>query len=307
MSSGQKRALESDGVGETFQPPADLIRIAEEDPGHPHHAEHMARVAPTDPDMQALVASFREFGWRRSIVMSVYLDGDRYAVSDGRRRLTAVRIENARRKTERDKRGPIRPRVVVDDNPALTTTMTNSMRKDDPPMVKARRFVENSETMGASAAARAAGFLTLAEANACKAILSIPDASLHAAVNSGAVTVDTAARAAKKGGAVVRQVLTRARSSGGGKVTPEGAAKAVMATVAPRAKTKPAPVLASWESEIRNGIPETFGQDLDPTVERMRAYADGLAAAQGKAPPAWAVKFHESAEAARKAAKGGAS
>jgi len=304
MSSGQKRALQSDGVGETFSPPADLIRIAEEDPEHPHHGEHMRRVSPDDPDMQVLLASFREFGWRKAITMSVYLDGDVYSVSEGRRRLTALRIVNAERKAAKDKRGPIRPRVVIDDNPALTTTMANSMRKDDPPLVKARRFVENSETMGASAAARAAGFLTLAEANACKAILQIPDASLHAAVNSGAVTVDTAARAAKKGQGTVRKVLTRARATGDGRVTEKGAREAVKAEVPKKMKARPAPILLSVEQEMRRALPAT--EDPDDTHALMVSiFVEALAYARGGAVPEWAAKYVESAEAGRRGKKGG--
>lgn len=278
MSSGQKRALQSDGVGETFSPPADLIRIVEEDPDHPHHAEHMARVSIDDPDMQALIASMREFSWRKSITMSVYLDGDTYAVSAGRRRLTAVRIVNAERAAAKDKRGPIRPRVVVDDNPALTTTMENSMRKDDPPMVKARRFVDNSATMGAQAAARAAGFLTIAEANACAKILSVPDASFHAAVNAGSITVDTAARAAKAGSAKVREVIAKATGSDGN-VDPAKAKAAARAAVPVKVRTRPHPkVLANVEAALglqhrtdaddafRNGVLWALGADVSGKV-----------------------------------------
>lgn len=294
MSSGQKRALESDGVGETFQPPADLIQIAEEDPTHPHHHEHMRRVSVDDPDMQALINSFREFGWRKAITMSVYLDGDHYSVSEGRRRLTALRIVNAERKAERPKKIPLRPRVVIDDNPALTTTMANSMRKDDPPLVKARRFIDNRESMGAQAAARAAGFLTIADANACAAILSIPDAALHAAVNSGEVTVDTAARAAKAGGKGVRKVLERSRGADG-KVDPRKAKEAAREAAPPRAKTRPARVLESVEAEVRAG-----GENVGAA---QRAFADGIAFATGKDAPEWARKFVESAEATRKAAR----
>ncbi len=82
------------------------------------------------------------------------------------------------------------------------------------------------------------------------------------------------------------------KTAGNGKAAKDGAAPA-------RAKTKPAPVLASWEAEVRNAID---GDPSDPSAIMLRAYADGLAAAQGKAPPPWAVKFHESAEQARKAA-----
>ncbi len=291
MSSGQKNALQSLGVGETFQPPADLLRITEEDPAHPHHAEHMARVRADDPDMLALVASFREFGWRKAVTLAVYLDGDAYAVSDGRRRLTAVRIENARRKAERDKRGPIRPRVVVDDNPALTTTLANAMRKDDPPMVKARRFVENSETMGAQAAARAAGFLTIADANACAAILRVPDAALHAAVNRGEVTVDSAARAAKKGTKAVREVLTRSRLPSG-KIDSAKADAAVKEVVPPRPRMRNADEIG----EVAAALVEAG--------ETKAAHALLWALRKNDAAK-WLEKAVESAEAARKT-KGGA-
>lgn len=70
---------------------------------------------------------------------------------------------------------------------------------------------------------------------------------------------------------------------------------------APRAKTKPAPVLASWESEIRGALEPLVEPTKREEMFLLHGYAAALAAAQGKAPPAWAVKFHESAEQARKA------
>lgn len=69
----------------------------------------------------------------------------------------------------------------------------------------------------------------------------------------------------------------------------------------PRAKTKPAPVLASWEATVRQSI--TIADTEDSAI--MRAYADGLASAQGKAPPPWALRYHEASDAERLAANGG--
>lgn len=70
-----------------------------------------------------------------------------------------------------------------------------------------------------------------------------------------------------------------------------------------RAKTRPAPVLASIERTVRASIPDNIGQDRNPDVERMQAYADGLRVARGGDPPAWAKKFHEASEDERKAAR----
>lgn len=214
MSSNTRKLLKSEGGGEYYQPPAEEIVIAEEDPTHPHHHEHMARMRPDDPDNIALCESLREFGWLPSKTIPVYRDGDHYTVSDGRRSLTMTRIVNAERKAAKDRREPIRPRVVLDTDPALTTTIANEMRKGDPPMVRARRFVELRGTLGTNKAAAALG-LSVRDAQALAEILGTPNAELHAAVNAAVIPIDTAARAAKKGGATVRAVIAKAKSPSG--------------------------------------------------------------------------------------------
>lgn len=221
-----KEALQSKGGADVYAVPDHLIVIAEEDPKHANHSEHMLRVEPTDPDNVALLASLNTHGWLKSHTIAVYKDGKRFVVSNGRRGLTFTRIENARRKKDKDPRGPIRPRVVLDDDPLLTETIANSMRKDDPPMVKARRFVQLRDGgMGAQKAAAALG-LSLANGNALALILSAPNPAMHAAVNSKSVAVDVALRATKAGSEAVAKVLDAATGDDG-KVDGEKAKTAV--------------------------------------------------------------------------------
>ncbi len=248
-----REALQSDGGADVYAPPAHLLVIAEEDPAHPNHHEHMLRVAPDDPENVALLASFREHGWPKSKTIAAWKDGKgagaRFVVSDGRRSLTFVRVENARRKAEKDKRGPIRPRVVLDDDPLLTETIANSMRKDDPPMVKARRFVQLRETMGAGKAAAALG-LSLADGNALAEILATPNADLHAAVNARYIPIDVAKRAIGGGSTKVREVIAKA-TGGDGRID-AGKARAAAREASPVVhRSKPHPkVLAKVAARL---------------------------------------------------------
>lgn len=295
MSSNTRKALKSEGGGEYYQPPASEIVIAEEDPKHPHHHEHMARVRPDKPEMVALCNSLREFGWLSSKTIPVYRDGTRYVASDGRRSLTCVRIVNAERDKAKDKRGPIRPRVVLDTDPALTTTLANEMREGDPPMVRARRFVELRETLGTNKAAAALG-LSVKDAQDLAVILGTPDAKLHAAVNGKHVAIDTAARAAKKGSATVRKVIEKATS-------PDGRVDAKVADAASRegprrAKTRSAKHLAALCDRIRETMPK--GKDeVDEAVRMQReSFLAGIAYSAGGDAPEW-LEAIEEAEAAQ--------
>lgn len=242
-NAANREALESKDGGDVFAPPEHKLVIAEEDPSHANHFEHVTRVALDDPDNVALLASLREHGWRRSVTMSVWKDGKgdgaRWVVSNGRRRLTLLRIENARREKEHDTRGPIRPRVVLDDDPQLTEGLTNAMGKKDPPMVIARRFVQGRGSAGAQAAAAALG-ITLAYGNDLAKILAMPEPALHAAVNARLIPVDVAARAVNGGSAKVREVIEKATGADG-KVNTKAAAKAAREAVPVKHRTRPHP------------------------------------------------------------------
>jgi hypothetical protein len=208
----------------------------------------MARVRLDKPEMRALLASLRTHGWRKAVTIAVYRDGERFCVSEGRRRITCLRIENERRKAERDPRGPIRPRVVLDDDPSLTTVMANEMREGDPPMVRARRFVELRETMGAEKAAAAIGE-TLQNANALALILAAPNRDLHAAVNDMSIPVDVALRATKGGSEAVAKVLAKSKGDGG-KVDPKVAKAAAREAVPDRPRARPARIARPIADEL---------------------------------------------------------
>lgn len=282
-NAANREALESKDGGDVFAPPEHKLVIAEEDSNHANHFEHTARVALDDPDNVALLASLREHGWRRSVTMSVWKDGKgdgaRWVVSNGRRRLTLLRIENARREKEHDTRGPIRPRVVLDDDPQLTEGLTNAMGKADPPMVIARRFVQGRGSAGAQAAAAALG-ITLAYGNDLAKILAMPEPALHAAVNARLIPVDVAARAVNGGSAKVREVIEKATDADG-KVDTKTAARATREAVPVKKRVRPHPkalekleaaltkqkVLgASMEWGFILAIRFTLGQDVSKDV-----------------------------------------
>lgn len=91
--------------------------------------------------------------------------------------------------------------------------------------------------------------------------------------------------------------------AGSGKAAKDGAA-------APRAKTKPAPVLEAIEAEARKAVAtkRKTPQDGDDLADAlMLGFAEGLAYARSGGCPSWAVGAVKAGEQARKAAKGGAS
>ncbi len=256
MSSKQKRDLESDGVGEVFRPPTEKLTILEESPKHPNHHEHMARVDVDNPEMAALLNSLRVHGWRKTETIAIFVDGDRYAVSNGRRRVTAVRIVNVELKRAKDPRYPLRPRVIIDDDPALTEAMANEMHATDPPMVRARRYVQLRETMGAGKAAAALG-LSIKDANDLALVLSNPSAELQKAVNERRLPSDVAARAAKGGTATVAKVLAKSKDANG-KVNGAAAKAAVDEAHVPRAYAMRRPAIVA----LAEALPErTYDRD----------------------------------------------
>lgn len=147
---------------------------------------------------------------------------------------------------------------------------------------KGRSVAEIVGRVGARDAAHVAQLLALAEC--CEKVQNEVDAG-HVLLADALVLCKLTP---------VEQVRRVARKqAGNGKAAKDASAP-------PRAKTKPAPVLASWEATVRKSI-----DDASEDAAILRAYAEGLASAQGKAPPAWAMKFHEAADGERLAAKGG--
>lgn len=254
----ERETLESTGRSEVHGTPLRKLYIAEDDPNHPNHHEHVARTRIDDPDMIVLLESFRAFGWIISRPAPAYLDGARYCMSDGRRALVAARVVEAEWRAARpkDKRlvhGDMLARIFVDRDPALTESVANSMRKGDPPLVIARRFVQFRETTGAAKAAAAVG-LSLADANNLAAVLANPNAELQKAVNERRVPSDVAARAAKKGSAAVQGVIAKSRDADG-KIDGKKAERAVKEGHETRPKARAANLAISFRDEAeRLGI-----------------------------------------------------
>lgn len=255
MSSKQRQELQSEGGGDAFRPPVHLIRIAEEDPSHPEHEAHMARVSLNDPENMALLESMRLIGWPTGSIVYIYKDGDGYNAADARRRLTFAHIVDAEWKKAKDKRYPMRCHAVMTDDPDTARDIANAHRKEDPPLVRARRYVEKRAEYGwpniKDAAARAAACvgLRLDYANALAACLSLP-ADQRAKVNNGELPPDVAARAAKKGGAAaVETIVQTATDPASGKVDGRKA-KAAAREMPKRPKARPSRLVSSFSAEL---------------------------------------------------------
>lgn len=312
MGSKQIAALKPDGRMDAMRFYPHSLYSPRSNPKHPDHADWLDRTSPDDPDMILLLAAIRAHGTDEGQPVLVYLDGGRTNIACGDRRQAAVAIVNAERKAER--LPPYKLRALTTGDPVLARSLENACRKGDKPMVIARRLRSNMGALatdpdrpetGLAPAASACG-VTLRDARLLLKCLSLPpeiQARVGAAENG--IPFDVAAGMAGDSAAALAAI--DATKNLDGKVNGRKAAavaKAARKARAPapaRAKTKPAPVLASWEAEVRASV-GSVAQDGYKAV-RLGAYADGLAAAQGKAPPEWAAKYHESGDAARKAAK----
>jgi hypothetical protein len=172
----------------------------------------------------------------------------------------------------------------------------NANRKDDPPLVKARRYVELREEIGATQAAALLA-MRLDYANALAVCLTLP-ADIRAKVNIGELPPDVAARQAKNGGSAAVAKVVDAAKGEGGKVDPVRA-RAAAKDMPKRPKARSSSILASVEDEVRRAyvvcdVPE------DVTVARVKAACDVLAWARGGEAPPWLAKYVDSAKAAAK-------
>lgn len=297
MSKTQRDALGSEGSGECFRPDPARLHIAEDDPKHPNHAAHALRVAEDDPENVALYESMLLNGWARGSVIAIYSDGGRYVVAAGRRRLTVLRRVNVELK--RLRKPPIRPYAVITDDPAVTEAAENANRKDDPPLVKARRYVELREEMAAARAAALLG-MRLDYANALALCLSLP-ADIRAKVNSGEMPPDVAARVAKKEGSNGVAKIAAAAKDTNGKVDP-GKARAAAKDVAKRPKAVSRPVVLAMADVIVKRGRDTFGGPEN--IAALIRYLSGDREQVNGRP--WLLKLVNEAEAAAKATSAGA-
>lgn len=220
-NAANKEALGSKGGTDVYCPEDDkVLVIAEEDPRHPGHHDHMVRVDPEDPENKVLLASLRANGYIATETMAAFKDGERFVVRKGRRRLTFLRIVNK----ERLSRGqpPLRPTVILTKDPLLTDSVSNAMAKSDMPLVVGRRFMDLKASVGASRAAAAEG-VTVAYANMLEKIIACPVPELHEAVNRRLVAVDVAARVVGQGTGSVKRLLAAISGKGSKKRASEAA------------------------------------------------------------------------------------
>ena len=303
MSKGQwENAGGRRGPESGFIAPEDVAIVELEDKAHPKHGFYLARLSPTDPEIVAFAADMRVVGWATGSVAFVYRDGDKLAAATARRRITAACIENARRKADKDNRPPIEVPCLITKDPATAEAIENSGRVDVPPMQVARDFVALKDGLGDEMQAAARLRLPLHTARLLERCLSLP-LDIQGKVNRHEVPVDVAARMAGAGGAKAAEAVKAATDPATGKVDAKRAKKEAVRVKPTKAKTRPAAILKSWEIAVRASVTDVDNEDN----AILRAYADGLAAAQGKPPPKWAERFHASAVDERRAGKGGKS
>lgn len=223
---------------------------------NPQHEEHdawKARTDPADPEMLILLDSMRLNGTDEGVPIIVYSDGGKTCIAAGDRRHAASNIVNRERKAKR--LSPLQLRALTTKDPIAARALENACRRDDPPMVIARRYRANAATMGDAAAAAACG-VTLAMANALRKCLGL-DAATQAKVNARELPADVAARMVGAGSEAAADAIRASTDKATGKVN-ASAAKAEARRVAPvvhRTSIHPrtlAKVVAALASRVRN-------------------------------------------------------
>lgn len=192
MASTSRKAYGSTGGTDCMNLDPDSLAIAEDHPEHPEHASHVERTRLDDPDMIALIESIRANGTGEMPPIYVYMDGRTATIAEGRRRKIATSVVVAERKKARDKRSPLTLKAIITKDPVLARNIGNACRKEDPPMVLARRFVEAEQVMDPKAAAASLG-LDLARANHLKRALTLAP-EVQARINRLEIPIDVALR-----------------------------------------------------------------------------------------------------------------
>ncbi len=220
--------------------PADLVS-PRANPADPEHAQWLERTDPNHPDTIKLLTSMRQLGTMEGEPVIVYCDGGVIKIADGDRRKFCADTVNAERAArfkitkDPEDESPLLLRYCTTKDPAQARALGNACRRDDPPMVLARRYARLKLTMKPTAAAAAVG-LTLKEANEYLRCLELPE-DQQARINARELSVDVAARAAKdNGSAAVEAVIEASKDEETGRVDPAKARAAVKAVVTPRAR-----------------------------------------------------------------------
>lgn len=251
MSKGQfKNVGGRRGPDSGFISPEKVTIIEIEDRKHPKHTFYSARLSPKDPEILSLAESFRVVGWQTGSIVWLYRDGQKGAITAaaGRRRITAARIENMRRKAAKDKRGPIEIPYLMTKDPAAAEAIENAGRVDLPPMQKARDFVALQEAFGDEQQAAALLNLSLKDAHDLEWCLKLSLAD-QGKVNRRELTIDSGARAAKGGQKAAAETIAASKDANGA-IDPKRVKAAARKVSGVRAKTLPAHVLARVEAEL---------------------------------------------------------
>ncbi len=191
----------------------DALAIAEDDPEHPEHELHKWRTNPDNPKFSALVRDIEKVGLAGMSVaapVTIYLDGGKPTVGQGRRTISALRIINAKRKPA--DRLPCR--MVSTKDPELARDIGNANRDEDPLLSRARRYVAAYSVDNDKGAAAARNGLSLAQAGVLEKCLALP-AELQRKINRCEIDPEQALRLGKDGGKeAVKKVRAATKPSG---------------------------------------------------------------------------------------------
>lgn len=263
---GAKRGPESG-----FMAPEDITIGEMVDKKHPNHAFYAERLSPKDPDMIEMVAAMREVGWPDGSIAFLWKNGKRVDAATARRRITAARIENERRRVAKDKRGQIVVPFLWTQDPVGAEAIENAGRKEVPPMQLARDFVALRDALGSETKAAARLVLPLTTAHYLEACLSLP-VDIQGQVNRREIPVDVAGRMAKKGSDAARTVVDASKDKSG-KVDGEKA-RAAAKDLPKRPKAiKRADALA-LAATFRESTKRFSGQDVAAAIQLV--LGDGI-------------------------------
>lgn len=258
------------------------------------------------PPPAAFVATLR-CGVRQAITLA-NLGPDRkgriwIVVALGRQRTLGLRLWNAANPEQTHRlRGMLEPFAhnakagvdaeleALEANAAsnVFVAMPESGKADHATMLaaKGKPIADIAITIGARDAEHVGLLLELAKCEPC----------VQDAIDSGKVAIGMAAIYSALAPEEQDRRLKRATAKGGKKGKSEAAPA--------RAKTRPAPILASIERTVRASLATPI---VDPSVKDtdllLLGYVEALRVAQGGDPPAWAKKFHDAEEDERKAAR----
>lgn len=265
-SAAQRERLKAVGKREAWLVLPENLYSPRSDPAHEEHENWLTRTDPNDPGMQDLLNSMREHGTDEGEPVLIYSDGGRTVIADGDRRHAACRLMNEERKKKR--LPPLTLRAMTTRDPVVARAIGNACRREDPPLVLARRFRQATSVMAPAAAAACVG-LRLDTANTLVKCLAL-DPDLQAKINARELAPDVALRAARKDGSEGVRTVVRDAIGADGKVDEKKARKLAVQRNPAGPKAVPAAVLLRVEGRVR-----------DQGGDEHSAIAAGIALARG--------------------------